>query len=517
MNLQDTGRVRSWITLGRKWVNGLGLIAIIVIMLGHLLFLTRVPTVFVDEGWYANSTWYWLKTGVNRDPIFGDVFDQFGSPWVRGYFIGQFPWYLTFATLGLGFFQARLTSWILAAGLLVAVVFLGRQLYSTRAGILAALLLALSTPFLYASHYARQDVWLALVAVVGYYLIMLGMKHNRWWGHVAGCFLFGVSPDIHQNGIVYIPAVIVLYILNYGKGFLRSRGTWLAALGGVAGFLVFAALHLLPDPAISFRLIEFAAANTLPILSPVSLARSAVGELNRYEFIQNNFDLALIAAGAVYLLFRRRQADRYLLAFIGVYQMASIAFIGNKSFLYGILLYPFLVLITAECLLSLFKEARHLNKVRLFLGMILVVFVFKGVYALGRRISNNRDYDYERVVEQIHRLVPPDARIMGMAQWWFGLADHEYLSSFVIPFYRFYNNYTVSQTLETTRPDIIIVDSLTGSLLAEADDVMPAMLNVFRIPRGEFLEFLDERGTQLDPFSDPILGEFYIYAIDWGD
>ena len=45
------------------------ILATVLIMISHLVFLTSYPQVFIDEPWNANVAWTWLKTGVNFDTI----------------------------------------------------------------------------------------------------------------------------------------------------------------------------------------------------------------------------------------------------------------------------------------------------------------------------------------------------------------------------------------------------------------------------------------------------------------
>jgi hypothetical protein len=75
----------------------------------------------------------------------------------------------------------------------------------------------------------------------------------------------------------------------------------------------------------------------------------------------------------------------------------------------------------------------------------------------------------------------------------------------------------VTEALEAARPDIIIVDNLTGTLLTDTAEELSSNLRPFHIPRGEFNQFLEERGTLLHSFDDPFQDEFFIYKIDWAE
>ena len=132
-----TGRAVPSIKTTLVW---LAVLAIVIIEISHLVFLTAYPPVFIDEIWNANAAWNWLKTGVNFDSMHAGTMDQFGYEWVRWPIIGNVPYLASFALLGLGLFQARLVSWVFGLILLLATIMVGRRSYSLVTGVLAALI-----------------------------------------------------------------------------------------------------------------------------------------------------------------------------------------------------------------------------------------------------------------------------------------------------------------------------------------------------------------------------------------
>lgn len=511
------------LVITRKLANALVLLTTVLVMLAHLVYLNEIPSVFLDEAWMSNAAWHWLKTGENIAPMYSPVLDQFENPSAIRYYLGQLPYSAVFAVFGFGFFEARLASWLMGGALLVVVICIGWQHYSKRTGVIAALFLSISAPFLYASHYARQDIWLTLVVASAYLVITLALKHDRWYMHFLGSFMLGISPDIHQYGVLFIPGVVGVYLLAYGRRFLFKRGTWLAAAGGFAGFLIFAALHLWPNPENYFQLLRVQLGgeegiSALPLLSPLNLAGSLIGEFsNRYDLSLNGINLALIAVGTILLLIRRSKIDKHLLIFTGAAFAMMVIVVDDKGIFYGILLYPFFMLIVAEGLTSMLNQTRDLREPFMFTVVILLAAVGKDTFVMGRDMIRNRDNNYYNVTDVIREVIPAKARIFGMPSWWFGLYDHEYVSSFVIPYFRFYNNYSVSEALEKSHPDIIIVDNLTGTLLTDTAEELPPNLRPFHIPRAEFNQFLEEHGTLIHTFNDRVQSEFFIYAIDWGE
>lgn len=490
------------------------------VMVAHLLFLVRYPPVLIDEPWYANAAWSWLQGQGNFDTMHAGVLDQFGYEWLRWPLIGNAAWLVSFATLGLGLFQARFVSWLFGAGLLVATALVGRRSYGTVTGALAALMLSLSPPFLAASHYARPDIMLAALVMAAFGVAQIALERNRPWAHLLAALLLGLSLDIHQNGVLFFLALAVVYAVAYGAKMLRRSGTWLCAAGGILGTAYYAAVHILPSPAAYQELFRFnfGGYHRVPLtkMSPPVFLWSVIGEIGRYNFYENGLDFALIGASIVFLLARRRKADRSLLAFAASALLGFVLFHSIKHELYAILLYPFAMLMVAETLVSLVRRGRPREPQRVFMVGLLVLFLFNSAVHFLQPVARHRDYDYSAITARIESVIPEGARVMGLPHWWLGLSDHEYRSSLGLTYYHFYNESSLTQGFEAIRPDIIIVDDLQRELLVdEGYFPLGPGFAMYRLPSGEFNGLLAQRGERLLEFSDQWHGRFEIYAIHW--
>lgn len=495
-------------------------IAVLLVEIFHLVFLTTYPPVFIDESWYANTAWNWLNNGVNFDSMHAGALDQLGYEWVRWPYIGNAVWVASFAILGLGLLQARLVSWVFGLILLMAIFWVGRRAYGLVSGAVTILLLSLSPVFLQASHYARPDIMVAAVIMIAYGLALFALEKNKWWAHLLAGLLLGSTLDIHQNGILFIPGLAVMYLVVYKKALFRRPGTWLCAGGGLLGVAYYVAFHIAPNPAAYFALFDLAFGKThqppLSFLNPLQLLSSARDEVGRYHFYENSLDFALIGAGVVYLAVRRTKADQLLLAFAGLAFAAFIMFVGNKHDIYAVLLYPFFMLIVAELLVSLVRTVQQAKAQRAFAIALLLLALFNGVMHLTRPILSNRGYDYYAVTNKIREAVPPQARVMGLPNWWLGLSDYDYRSSMSISYYHYQNGYTLTQGLEVIRPDVLILDTgLQGLLTDEGYFPEGAGFGFYRLPRQELMDFLAQRGEKVSEFWDSWHGNFEIYVIHW--
>ena len=485
-----------------------------------LVFLTRYPVVFIDEPWYSDVAWNLITTGVNFDTMHAGALDQWPDSWVRWPLIGNLPFAASFALLGLGLFQARLASWIFGVCLIFAVFILARKLYDALTAALAVLFLALSTPFLQASHYARVDIFLAVVVVVALYFYVLGIQnHQRWPFFVTG-LLFGLSLDIHLNALPLGLALGAYHVVAYRKTVLRERSTWLLVAGASIGMIYYLALHVLPNPETYATLSRAWQGTThlppIASLDPMVVAKSFFYEVGRYHFFENGLGFALIGASSLMLLARRSRSDRFLLVYVGAVIFLFVLLIENKHDVYAILLYPFMMIMVAAAFVSLLRDANRSRLQATFVAALLILSLTSAGVRYLRPMLSNRAYDYYALTERIRAVVPPDKRIVGLPNWWLGLADYDYRSILNLTYYHFYNSDSLTQGLEADKPDYLIVDTGLRGLLVDEGYFPPGPgFEMYKLPRREFEAFLTQRGEKKLEFQDPWHGQFEIYEIRW--
>lgn len=506
-------------TQTRFYVSALLIACLLAVMVFHLLTLTQYPRAFIDESWLANGSWTWLTTGANYDSIHHEVFKQFGYEWIVRYFLGQLPYVAAYSVFGLGLFQTRLVAWLFGGVLLTLTVLIGRRLYDLNTGLLAALLLALSLPFLQASRF-RQDIILTAMVMLALWLALWAFRHERaWWAHLLAGFLIGVGMDVHQSAFMFAPALAALYLVQYGRKLLVRRGTWLAGVGGAVGVAIWVAIHILPSPETYSTLMGFyfttGADAEMPITNPATLLDSAVREFGRYGFRQNLIDLVLIVVGGGLLLWRRSDADRLLLTFTGAAFLSFILFNGNKTNLYAIHLYPLFMLIVAQLLVTLFRRFEGAPVLRAGTALLAVLFAaYSGIRVLNNTLRAS-DYNYYAITDRMREVIPTDARVLAMPIWWLGLADYDFSSSLNLAYYRFFNDYDTAEALAVIRPDYVVLDEVQSVVLADEGEELPQGLNAYRVSRAGFMQVLDDYGERVLTFTDRYHGSFEIYALRW--
>lgn len=500
-----------------KW--GLwGMVALIALALVFSrVTLTQYPINFIDEGWFSNSAWNWIINGVPFDTMHTGALDQYGFEWLRRNIVADGVWSLGFLAFGVGFEEARLISWIIGLCVLAATFGMARWLYGLTTALLAVLLLAISNPFLVSSHLARQDILLVLIGLLSFGIGVYALRCERWWAHVTAAFLAAFSINIHQNGVTYVLGYGVMYLVNYGPWLWRQQGTWLALLGGGIGVGVFLFLHILPNPDVYFRIlgVNLERTHQIPILNPISIPISVARELlTTFDFDKNLPALIMIAIGASALLIRRRTPDRSLLAFIFGSWLGFVLLVGNKTALYAIQLYPFLMIIAAAGSLYWLSQ-RERPRIRVVAGAALAALILFDVFGAARNFVQYREYNYNAITEKLRAAIPPGSRVMGMPNWWFGFIGEDYRSTFTINFYNHLNGLTFDEAMERIRPDYLIIDHTTTLLLVDDEDAAPIQFRAYLIPRTAFETLLTERGSLALTFDDLWHAKFKVYELSW--
>ncbi|MFN3980189.1 MAG: glycosyltransferase family 39 protein [Caldilinea sp.] len=479
--------------------------------------LTQYPINFIDEGWFSNSAWNWIVNGVPFDTMHTGPLDQYGFEWVRRNIVADGVWSLGFLVLGVGFEETRLISWIIGLGVLAATFGITRWFYGLTTALLAVLLLAISNPFLVSSHLARQDILLVLIGLLSFGIGAYALRCERGWAHVAAAFLAAFSINIHQNGVTYVLGYGVMYLVNYGPWLWKQRGAWLALLGGGIGVGIFLFLHILPNPDVYFRIlgVNLERTHQIPILNPIDIPMSLARELlTTFDFDRNLPALIMIAGGASALLIRRHVLDRCLFAFTFGSWLGFVLLVGNKTSLYAIQLYPFLMIIAAAGSFYWLSQ-RGRPRIRVVVGVALAALILFDVFGATRNFVQHREYNYNAITEKLRTAIPPGSRVMGMPNWWFGFIGEDYRSTFTINFYNHLNGLTFDEALELIRPGYLIVDYTTRLLLVDDEDAAPIQFRAYLIPRTAFETMLAKRGLLVLAFDDPWHAEFKVYELRW--
>lgn len=334
--------------------------------LGGIFAAARFPTVVIDEAENANHAYNLAATGHAVFSLYDGLYPanlsylRYAWPVViRPFFVHPLAWFLRVSGFSLA--RARLFS-VLVGSLCLGLVFdVGRRLRDDSLGLVAMALLGTRFAFLYATHIVRPEALLTLNGLLCFWFFLRGEgSHGPWWTAGAG-LVAGMAPGIHTNGIVLIPA---LMLLMAGRG--ERRRLPAALLGAAVGFgwFLLSADWSLFRPGVDVLFFkEFASP---PILKHGwDLFTPLVEETGRYfgtwqfmdwrggDFFRTVFGWeSLLAVAALVRACRHEGAVRRA-GFFGLWIMIGFAYlVGQKAVNYLSLLAPWAALSLGDWLTS---------------------------------------------------------------------------------------------------------------------------------------------------------------------
>lgn len=455
-----------------------------VLVVGLILFdialmlpaLSRFPPVTNDEGREANL--FWVASG--SEPGAARITAYRGSAtWGNGGLQGATA-ALIFRLLGLGVFQARLTSLLWGGLLLLVVYWLGRWYWGRAAGLAAMALLAVSEPFLLSTHTLRPDIQVATLVLLALALVEHGLARGRAWPCLLAGLLLGLAFDTHMNALAYLPLVAAPSLLRDGRRAWRRPAIRLLAAGLALAAVYYVAVRVIPDPQSYFAAFRYWVGidKAPPLMRPGAggLPGLAAAELERYreyfgvteagieewpELLLVLFGIGLSARRA----WRGARPDRVLLLGLIAAAIFFVVAVSMKSRYYMILSYPVYVLLIARGCQQLASRIGGPLVSHLVLAALVsaaVVWPLKlEARALDKYVRAARykaGQDYAVLTAHLAELAGPGARILAPPLYWIGLHDHPFVDIFVYERVRRQYGETASTFLCNVRPDLVITD-----------------------------------------------------------
>jgi len=115
---------------------------------------------------------------------------------------------------------------------------LGRRLFGTRVGLLAAALMAVFPAAVQHSQYNKPDPVLALMTTISVLVILAYLERGGKPHALAAGVVIGLSLSAKYNGIVVIVPFVLAVAFRHGRRLLTRSDLYLGAAGIVAGFLI---------------------------------------------------------------------------------------------------------------------------------------------------------------------------------------------------------------------------------------------------------------------------------------
>ena len=486
--------------------------------------LTRFPPLNNDEGREANL--YWVASGIEPGAQRMNAYRN-SNAWGTGGLQGATTALIfrVFALVPLDttlVFQARLTSLLWGALLLGAVYWLGRWYWGRAVGLAAVVLLAVSDPFLLATHTLRPDLQAITLVLLAIAAVEYHLASGRRWPAVTAGVLLILAFDNHMFTLGMASMVAAVPLVAYGRHVLHRPAVWLIAAGVGLGLVYYLAVRILPDPAGWFT----AARYWMGVDKQPPVADSASGgilgllraELLRYadyfgvspagieewpELLLLLFGLALAAWRAL----RGSRADRTILLGLALTAVFFVFVVKTKSRYYMLDTYPLHILLVARGLEQATERLRRPPLARAALtGLVLLAVIWPlkfedrawDKYVRATRYRAGQEY-YE-LTRRLDQLAGPNARILAPPLYWFGLRQHQFTDIFVYERVRKQFGESPAEFLAAVRPDIVITD---------------AKIATDRAIERELYRALDERAPYDLIVRHKNYGDVAIYRLNW--
>ncbi|MCC7370053.1 MAG: glycosyltransferase family 39 protein [Chloroflexi bacterium] len=480
------------------------LIALYVVVL--MPGLTRWPPLINDEGREANLFW----AAARVDPTAERMNAHRGfSTWGNGGLQGATA-ALIFRLFGLGVFQLRLTSLLWGGLVLLLIYWVGRRYWNRRVGLAAAALMAISNPFLVATHTLRPDIQVVAIVLGALLLAERALDSARRrplvYAFLSGLLLVLVV-DTHPNGIAFFPLVGLAFLLRLGwRDLLRRPVFWAFFGGGVAAVGYYLLIRFVPDPAgFVGGLSYWVGVDKAPPAARATggiaakLAAMVTNEIARYQdyFGEEPLELAVVLvglAGGLWMAVRGSYPARLIwlgLLFAGAFFIVAVS---TKSKYYMLLTYPLYMLLLARVLeraavwivgrtslaqpheavspaptagtpvvaASWLPAAASAALLALLVGGVAIWPMKLEDRAWDNYIQARRyraGQEYTQLTSQLKELAGPGARILAPPLYWVGMSEHPFVDVYVYERLERTDGMSAAQFLDEVRPDFVITDA----------------------------------------------------------
>jgi 4-amino-4-deoxy-L-arabinose transferase-like glycosyltransferase len=380
-----------------------------VYFLVNLLFLTKFPFMHSDESWLSGLTQSMMSGGPAATESFFDLLPRNPHAIKTIFHAIQALFTLIF---GYNLFTFRLISLLSGIGALILfnkIVF--RITENSRLSFLAMVALSVCIQFVYASHFARQEI-LILAFMLAALLYFINHIDNRKIIHDAVTALItGLAIGIHPNSFLIslvIGSIYIFYIFIERKLKIKNLLVYLLTTGIVAG--IFVGISYIMDPNFIQNYLAYGSELGVTVnvavkyegLVPYYLKLFRQSSVTYYTpNIRVEFFVGLVAAvGCLIAGFKNKKYWFSLFPLIAI--NLGYIIIGRYSQPAVLFIFPFAIL----ALYQLSKVLRDPKKV--FPILICLGFLINSVIGILPWLNN----DYNDYLSQLRKGVPEGSKTL---------------------------------------------------------------------------------------------------------
>ncbi|WKY45664.1 glycosyltransferase family 39 protein [Eubacteriaceae bacterium ES2] len=403
-------------------------IFLVVYFLINLFFLTDFPYVHSDESWLSGLSRHILETGSFKvtEPFF-DAYARYPHAirilfhLIQAFFI---------PILGYHIFTFRLISLLFSiAGLYIFYKLCLLILDYKRFSILCLLLLSLDVQFIYASHFARQEITILFFLLLSLYWLLKRIDGHRYRDDLIIGSVIGLSIGFHPNSFIIAFTIGGLYLFYITKNKLTMKNLLLLILTIAAFALIFVGLSIYMDPLYLSHYVQhgqnFGVGDS--VFNKLSdFLNFYCNVFNRIsiEYYMPNVRFQLIVFSAIFVIsliygfktaFKDTRLDLMLITIISI--NLGLLLIGRFNVTSIIFIFPFMYLLTIDCL------ARNFGQYKKWLSGFLILITIL-ISAIQIKPYNQ---SYQNYLEQISQNIQNSDRVLGNLNSEYAFSDGQLL------------------------------------------------------------------------------------------
>ncbi len=336
----------------------------------NLLTLNAYPLMHSDESWLAALTATMMNNVdlMATEPFF-DLAPRAPHTLKTLYHLLQMPYLKLF---GYNLTSVRLLSLCLATGAVIVLFSIfDQKSKSPLIGLFSVMLITLNSQFVYAAHFARQEMALILVLLVAYKLYTTDHMENRFKALLIST-LIGFSISLHPNAFIVALMIGSLYLLDLARREIKFTTLLIYAFP----MAIFACIHIIVTMTSTKNFL----ANYWQYASTLSVG--AAPQTRSENFIGFYIKLTQRISGTYFLTDLR---PLFLISLVTLLMLVLLLLLRKIDIKKTLPLWQCLVM-GVGFNLALFLIGRYNPTSIVFLTVVLSIFV---VHALNLLPSNN--------------------------------------------------------------------------------------------------------------------------------